>query len=64
MKIKLKDDDEGNITVCTEDGQTLISWTYANEEERRGKMKHAQFFANGWLACNKMWLNKIEALIS
>jgi hypothetical protein len=43
----LTDDDKGEITVTLE-GKELRGWSYADETERRMKMRMARGYVEGW----------------
>jgi len=49
LKPKLIDDDKNTISV-TLDGRELMSWVYANRDDRAEKMRHAWYFCDGFMA--------------
>lgn len=54
--LKIVDDDIDTITAVL-DGRVLRTWTYADEEHRRFKMRLAREYQAGWSDCQ---LNKVE----
>lgn len=50
LSIRIKDDDQGQITASIPDKQ-VRSWEYIDETERRMKMRMAHEFAEGWFQC-------------
>lgn len=52
MPIRVVDNDRDEITV-TLGGEELRGWSYANEAERRAKMRMAREFAEGWYQRDK-----------
>lgn len=54
--LKIVDDDIDTITAVL-GGRVLRTWTYADEEHRRFKMRLAREYQAGWSDCQ---LNKVE----
>lgn len=48
MTLKVKDDDKDEICVVQENGQSIRSWEYHSEPERRQKILMAREFVEGW----------------
>jgi hypothetical protein len=44
---RVTDDDKGEITVTLE-GKELRGWSYADDAERRMKMRMAREYVEGW----------------
>ena len=45
----ITDNDAETITVCV-DGEDKMVWCYANDEDRREKMRHAHYWCDGYMA--------------
>ena len=48
MRPKIYDDDVSGITVQVNHG-VVQSWVYANEDDRREKMRQAHYFCDGYM---------------
>lgn len=50
---KVVDNDLDEITAVDEYGVEVRGWSYANEAERRIKIRMAREFCEGWYQCRK-----------
>lgn len=53
MTPTITDNDRDEITASL-NGRQLRGWSYANDDQRRAKMRLAREFVEGWLMCAKM----------
>ena len=59
MTPRVTDNDRDEITV-TLDGKEIRGWSYADEAERRVKMRAAREFVEGWLQATEYAAAKTE----
>lgn len=57
---KIVDDDHNCIQIML-GGRELQAWFYANETERKGKMRQAWSFCDGFLAAREVYTENAEA---